>query len=402
MKLVVFGLSISSSWGNGHATLWRGLCRALAAAQHEVVFFEHDTPYYRSTRDVFSLESGELVLYDDWQSIQARAATELRDADAGIVTSYCPDGVAASALLLDSPRPVRVFYDLDTPVTLASLEHGERPAYIPERGLADFDLVLSFTGGSALTLLRERLGAQRVAPLYGHVDPLVHRPVAPEPRFQGELSYLGTYSADRQAHVEELLLGPARDLPARRFVLGGSMYPDSGSFPANLLHHSHVPPSEHAAFFCSSRLTLNVTRDTMARLGHCPSGRLFEAAACGAPLLSDWFEGLDLFFEPGNEIEVVHSRGDVLAALSATDRELSTRAARARERVLTEHTAQCRALELERLLASVSSPGSPVRTPRLQPAGSSERALQQSQSAQARAPGDRAGLNGEGQDPREV
>jgi spore maturation protein CgeB len=366
MKLVIFGLTISSSWGNGHATLWRGLCRALAAARHQVVFFEHDTAYYRNTRDLFSLESGELVLYESWQDIQGRARAELRDADAAIVTSYCPDAVAASQLLLDASRPLRVFYDLDTPVTLASLEHGERPAYLPERGLGDFDLVLSFTGGSALSLLRERLGARRVAPLYGHVDPFVHHPVAPEQRFQAELSYLGTYSADRQAHVEELLLAPARALPERRFVLGGSMYPDTASFPTNLLHHTHVPPGEHAAFFCSSRLTLNVTRDTMARLGHCPSGRLFEAAACGAPVLSDWFEGLELFFEPASEIEVVKSRDDVLAALSMSDRELSMRAARARERVLSEHTAQCRAFELEQLLASASTPN---HTPNHMPTG---------------------------------
>jgi spore maturation protein CgeB len=355
MKLVIFGLSISSSWGNGHATLWRGLCRALGRAGHRVVFFERDTPYYRQARDMQSLDAGELVLYGSWQEVRARAALACREADAAIVTSYCPDGVAATDLLAEVGRPLRVFYDLDTPVTLAALESGARLPYIGERGLADFDLVLSFTGGEALSLLRERLGARQVEVLYGYVDPLLHRPVAGVERYRSDLSYLGTYAADRQAKVEELLLAPA-SMSNGRFLLGGSMYPDAAAFPSNLVHVPHVPPAEHAAFFSSSRLTLNITRDTMARLGYCPSGRLFEAAACGAPLVSDWFEGLDLFFEPGREVQVVRDRADVLRALSSSDVELRAQAERARARVLGEHTAEHRAEQLERLLAALPLP----------------------------------------------
>lgn len=355
MKLVIFGLSISSSWGNGHATLWRGLCRALASASHQVTFFERDTPYYRAARDLHTLEQGELVLYSSWADVEGDALAAIRDADAVVVTSYCPDGVAASGLLMTAERPVRVFYDLDTPVTLAALELGASPEYIGERGLQDFELVLSFTGGSALTALRERLGARHVEVLYGYVDPSLHRPVRPSERFRSELSYLGTYSADRQARVEELLLRPAQRLPERRFLLGGSMYPEPGRFPPNVLQLRHVPPAEHAAFFCSSRLTLNVTRDTMARLGYCPSGRLFEAAACGVPLLSDWFEGLDSFFDSGREIQVVRNREDVLASIALSDAELSAQAARARARVLSEHTATHRAARLEQLIEAASS-----------------------------------------------
>lgn len=349
MKIVVFGLTISSSWGNGHATLWRGLCRGLAAEGHRIVFFERDTPYYRSARDLHGLESGELVLYPSWEVIEARAAREIASADAALVTSYCPDGVAASAACAQSERPLRVFYDMDTPVTLAALERGERPDYVPPKGLGDFDLVLSFTGGPALELLRERLGARAVAALYGHVDPDLHKPVPPSDAYRAVLSYLGTYSSDRQAKVDELFSAAAAALPDQRFVLGGPMYP--GTFPANVVHYPHVPPAEHGTFFCSSRLTLNVTRDTMARLGHCPSGRLFEAAACGVPLVSDWFEGLDRFFEPGREIEVVHTRRDVLRALSRPDAELRAMGARARERTLAEHTGRARARTLAHLLA---------------------------------------------------
>lgn len=341
---------MSSSWGNGHATLWRGLCRALAARSHHVVFFEHDVDYYRSTRDLFALPGGELVFYENWDDVSARAARELADADAAIVTSFCPDGERAAALVLERTRGVRVFYDLDTPVTLTSLEQGTRPPYLPAGGLSGFDLVLSFTGGRALDELRVRLGARRVAPLYGHVDPEVHRPAAPDAQFLADLSYIGTYAGDREAAVDELFFAPARALPRGRFFLAGSMYPNVARWPENVAHRQHLAPSAHPALFCSSRITLNVTRGAMARFGHCPSGRLFEATACGAALASDWFEGLDSFFAPEREIHVVRKRDDVIALLEMSDRELARSAEAARQRTLTCHSAAVRAESLERLL----------------------------------------------------
>lgn len=355
MKLVVFGLTISSSWGNGHATLWRGLFRALAERGHSLLFFEKDVPYYREHRDLWELPHGELVLYDDWSQVRARAAAELRGADVGMVTSYCPDGALASDLLLGSRCQLTAFYDLDTPITLAGLDAGTRPPWLGRRDLSGFDLVLSFTGGDALRLLRERLGASRVAALYGHVDPNLHRPVLPSERYRGALSYLATYAADREGATEELFFTPASLLPGRQFVLGGSLYPNAERFPGNVRHVEHVAPAEHAAFFCSSPLTLNVTRSTMARLGHCPSGRLFEAAACGVAIVSDWFAGLDHFFDPRSEIVVAHTRDDVLGALALGDAELRRIARRARERTLDEHTARQRALELESLLDGAQS-----------------------------------------------
>lgn len=352
MEIVIFGLTISSSWGNGHATLWRGLCRALAAASHHVTFFERDAPYYRSTRDLHTLTAGTLDIYESWEEVQRRAERAVADADAVIVTSYCPDGVAATELAWRAARPLSIFYDMDTPVSLDLLERGERPPYISDEGLERFDLVLSFTGGPALELLSSRLGARHVAPLHGHVDERIHHPVPATDAFRCELSYLGTFSPDRHARVQELLFEPARCLTERRFLLAGAQYPKAEQLPSNLAHLQHLAPADHPALFCSSRATLNVTRDVMRRLGHCPSGRLFEAAACGAVLLSDWFDGLDAFFEPGREIEVVETRQDVLRLLSLSDAELRARGARARERVLAEHTAARRARELERLLAS--------------------------------------------------
>ena len=347
MRLVIFGLAVSSTWGNGHAALWRGLIAALLRDGHRVTFFERDVPYYAGHRDLAELpEGGQLVLYPDWESVLSWAREALAEADVGMVTSYCPDGVAASRLVLDSPAPIRCFYDLDTPVTLARIAAGEPVDYIAPEGLGGFDLVLSYTGGSALDALRQRLGARLVVPLYGSVDPDVHRPVAREPHYAASLSYLGTYAEDRQATLERLFVAPARLRPAERFVIGGAMYPAGFPWTSNIYFVRHLPPSEHPAFYCSSAITLNITRATMAEMGWCPSGRLFEAAACGTAILSDWWDGLDAFFTPGREIMVARTTEGALAALDMPAAERVAMARRARERTLDEHTAARRAREM--------------------------------------------------------
>jgi spore maturation protein CgeB len=353
MRFVIFGLTVSSSWGNGHATLWRGLWRALARRGHHIVFFERDVPWYAGARDLLALPGGELVLYPDWDSVRERARRELAAADVAMVTSYCPDGIAATELLADAaPGAVRVFYDLDTPVTLDNVQAGRTVPYLGPRGLRDFDRVLSYTGGPALDQLRQLLGAREVHTLYGHVDPQVHCRVPERENYRSALSYLGTYAADRQAALQELLIEPARLRPGLSFLIGGAQYPADFPWTDNIRFVRHMPPAEHPAFFSSSRLTLSVTRKAMAENGHCPSGRLFEAAACGTPLLSDWWEGLDAFFAPGSEILVARTTQDALAALDADDAQLERIARRARERVLSEHTSDHRAAELERLLES--------------------------------------------------
>lgn len=351
MKLVIFGLTISSSWGNGHATLWRGLTRALLRQGHRIAFYERDVPYYAAHRDLRELpRGGRLELYPDWAEIAAAAGRDLADADVAMVTSYCPDGVAASDLVLGSRALRRVFYDLDTPVTLARLAAGETVPYLGPRGLGDFDLVLSYTGGAALAALCATLGARRAVPLYGSVDPEAHRPAPPQPHYAADLSYLGTYSPDRQAALEELFVAPARRLPGRRFVIGGAQYPDDFPWAANIHFVRHLPPAEHPAFFSSSRFTLNVTRRSMAAMGFCPSGRMFEAAACGAPMVSDTWPGIDRFFAPGSEIVVAYSSAEVMAALEMPESTRRALAHRARARVLEEHTADHRARELVQIL----------------------------------------------------
>lgn len=357
MKLVVFGLTISSSWGNGHATLWRGLVRALGARGHRVTFFERDVPYYAAHRDLAALDGHDLQLYASWDDVRDAAARAIEDADVAMVTSYCPDGRAASNLVLDSRAACRAFYDLDTPVTLSRLGRGEAVDYLPAEGLAGFDLVLSYTGGPALDALRSTLGARLTRPLYGSVDPDVHRPGPPHDAFIADLSYLGTYADDRQQALTELLLEPARARPDARFLIGGSQYPPSFHWLTNLYYVRHIPPPDHPAFYSSSRLTLNVTRGAMAAMGWCPSGRLFEAASCGVPIITDWWTGLDAFFQPGGEILVARERHDVLAALDMSDTERLRIAIAARERTLAEHTSACRVRDLEAAIELAAAGG---------------------------------------------
>ncbi|MER9461292.1 glycosyltransferase [Mesorhizobium sp. M0387] len=363
MQMVIFGLTVTSSWGNGHATLWRGLIRALGRLGWSITFFERDTPYYAGTRDLDRLDGGNVVIYPDWEDIRRVAERAMKQADVVVVTSYCADAVEASRLAQQTGRGLRVFYDLDTPVTLARIEQGDRPPYFGPEGLADFDLVLSYTGGSAIEALKSVLGARHVVPLYGHVDPDQHRPAEKRAEFAGDLSYLGTYAADRQAGVEKLLVRPAARLPDHRFIIGGAQYPQEFPWSDNIFFVRHLPPADHPAFFSSSRLTLNVTREAMAQKGWCPSGRLFEAAACGAAIVTDAWPGLTEFFEPGREILLAHDTDDVVAALRLPERELDGIRRRARDRVLGEHTSARRAAELDRILneAFQRSPGEPMR-----------------------------------------
>lgn len=351
MKIVIFGLTVSSSWGNGHATLWRGLIGALARRGWRVTFLEHDVSYYAAARDLYHIDGGQLVFYPDWDEVRQKAKCEIADADVAIVTSYCPDAIAAAGLVLEAASALRVFYDLDTPVTLSHLKQDGRADYIGPDGLGGFDLVLSYTGGAALAELQTTLGARQTAALYGHVDPEQYRPAAPRPDFAGDLSYLGTYAADRQADVEQYLVAPAGLRPDRRFVIGGALYPHDFPWTSNIHFVRHLPPPDHPAFYASSRLTLNVTRRAMAEMGWCPSGRLFEAAACGAAIATDIWPGLDDFFEPGRDVIAVRTTEDMIAALDLSDAELKRIGRNARERVLSDHTSERRAQEFEAIVS---------------------------------------------------
>ncbi len=347
MKLVVLGLTLSSSWGNGHATTFRALLRAFARRGHEVLFLERDKPWYAAHRDMPAPDFCRLDFYGEPSDLRRREA-EIGAADAVMVGSYVPDGVVVGRMAQKMAGGVCAFYDIDTPVTLAKLEKGDEeylsPALIP-----GYDLYCSFTGGPTLDLLMRRYGSPEARALYCSVDAEAYQPVATERRW--DLSYLGTYSPDRQPVLERLLLEPARRAPQLRFAVAGPQYPAGIDWPANVERLEHVPPSAHPAFYSASRYTLNVTRADMVRAGFSPSVRLFEAAACGSPVISDRWNGIEDVLAPGTEILLADGADDVLRVLLDPDEAARDRqAAAARHRILAAHTAEHRAAQLETML----------------------------------------------------
>ena len=359
LRIVILGLSITSSWGNGHATTYRSLMRALCRRGHDVLFLECDKPWYRAHRDLRHLPCGTIALYDDVAALRRRWSGELEMADLVVIGSYVPDGIAVIELARRLVAGgILAFYDIDTPVTLAALAAGNCDYLTPELVPA-FDLYLSFTGGPVLRLIERQYGARAARPLYCAVDLDQHR--APRAEDAGEpdwaLGYLGTYSADRQPALEALLCEPARRWPQARFAVGGPLYPADLAWPGNVERIEHVGPDRHAWFYGHQRFTLNVTRADMVRWGYSPSVRLFEAAACGVPIVSDWWPGLDTIFTPGREILVARNAADVLGFIrDMPDSERLLLAERAYRRLLAGHTAAHRAALLESYVEEVLRP----------------------------------------------
>lgn len=352
MKLVVLGLSITSSWGNGHATTWRALLRAFAARGHAVTFLERDVPWYAKHRDLAEAEWCRVRLYRDLPELRRGWAGEVAAADAVILGSYVPEGPLVARWLHATAKGVKAFYDIDTPVTLEKLAKGDHE-YIDPEGIAGFDLYLSFTGGPTLGRIEATYGVPRARALYCSVDADVYRPSTVPRRWA--MGYLGTWSADRQPKLDALLVEPAKMLPKARFVVAGPQYPPDIAWPANVERIPHLAPPEHPAFYAAQGLTLNVTRAAMVEAGWSPSVRLFEAAACAVPIVSDRWAGLDEIFRPAEEILLADAPADVLAVLTGLDESERTRiGAAARARVLQAHTASARAAELEHHLAEAA------------------------------------------------
>ena len=346
VRIVILGLTITSSWGNGHATTFRGLVRGLIRRGHSVLFLERDKPWYADNRDLPAPPYGDTQLYDGLEELQQRWSGAIEAADLVIIGSYVPDGVAVGALVQRLATGITAFYDIDTPVTLAALADDACDYLTPEL-LRGFDLYLSFTGGPTLQYLESALGAAMARALYCSADPDVYRPNS-KARLDWDLGYLGTYSPDRQPTVDALLCQPALGWDAGRFVAAGPQYPAELAWPANVQRIEHLPPDRHRAFYAGQRFTLNVTRADMIRCGYSPSVRLFEAACCGVPIISDWWAGLDAFFLPGKEILIAASADEVLVLLHRmTEDQRQAIAQAARARVLAAHTGDHRAAELE-------------------------------------------------------
>lgn len=360
LNIVIFGLSLSSSWGNGHATTYRSLIKGLHAKGHRVLFLERSVPWYQGHRDLPNPDYCDLCFYHSIDRAVSAHQAVLRMADMVIVGSYVPEGVRLIDRLATMGLSQLCFYDIDTPVTLARLARGEEE-YVAARQIPLFDTYFSFSGGEVLTTLEESWGARCARALHCSVDASRYAPEGGEPVW--DLGYLGTYSPDRQPALERLLIEPARALPHMRFVVAGPQYPDSIDWPDNVERIDHLPPKEHAAFYSRQRFTLNVTRADMIEAGWSPSVRLFEAAACGTPIISDRWRGLGDLLPEGEAICIADRPVDVIAALNDDTRRFQRFAERARRIVLDSHTGEARADELLRGVPTLG--GSPSVSARL-------------------------------------
>ncbi len=349
MRLVVLGLSLSSSWGNGHATTFRALLRALAAGGDEILFLEREQPWYAANRDLPAPDFCRLAFYENLGELE-EFRHEIAAADAVILGSYVAEGVAVARRLRNWARGALCFYDIDTPVTLAKLAAGDHE-YLSPDVIPLFDIYFSFTGGPTLARLRREFSARDAVALFCSVDEARYRPQRVTRRW--DLGYLGTYSEDRQPGLERLLLEPARRCPKRRFVVAGPMYPADIAWPANVERIEHLAPAEHAAFYAAQAWTLNITRADMIAAGYSPSVRLFEATACGVPIISDDWRGLETIFAAGQEIVIACDAEDVLAALAMPEAARDAVAQAGRARCLAAHTAAHRAAELRAAIAGV-------------------------------------------------
>jgi spore maturation protein CgeB len=345
MNIVILGLSITSSWGNGHATTFRSLIKGLHQNGHYVTFLERDVPWYAHQRDFLTSPFCEIILYSTYDELKEKHAELVANAGLVIVGSYVPEGVRVGKWVLDTAGGIKAFYDIDTPVTLGKLERNDfeylHPSLIPQ-----YDLYLSFAGGRSLDVFTSQFGSPCTRPLYCSVDTSLYYPEILPHRW--DLGYLGTYSDDRQPPLKKLMLDAAENWQDGKFIVAGPQYPSHISWPSNVERTDHLPPSLHRRFYNEQRFTLNITRQDMIRMGHSPSVRLFEAAACAVPVISDYWDGLDEFFEFEREILVSYSPEETIHFLKNTQEEERIRIGQnARLRVLEAHTGQKRALELE-------------------------------------------------------
>lgn len=352
LNITILGLSITSSWGNGHATTFRGLVKGLSNRGHKVTFLERDVSWYASERDLTYFPYGEVILYKSIDELKDKHRGLIENSDCVIVGSYVPEGINAGQWVQRTAKGITAFYDIDTPVTLAKIEQGGCD-YLSKDLISGYDLYLSFTGGRTLSFLEETLGSPKAEPLYCSFDPDLYYPQPSDMKW--ELGYMGTYSDDRQPGVNNLLVEPAKRNSAMKFIVAGPQYPSNLIWPKNVERVEHLPPQQHREFYNSQRYTLNITRSDMIKLGYSPSVRLFEAAGCAVPIISDYWEGLETIFIPGEEILIAENEEEVSAILNGiTEAERKNIAVSAYFKALRYHTSMHRALQLEHYLQDVT------------------------------------------------
>jgi spore maturation protein CgeB len=356
MKICFFGSSLVSSYWNGAATYYRGMLKEIAALGHDITFFEPDAFERQAHRDIDDPNWARVVVYaatpDGWRSSIEGAA---RSADMLIKASGV--GVFDQELenaLTDIPsNATRIYWDVDAPATLETM--ADDPEHHLRRAIRSCDMVLTYGGGDAVVSAYRSMGARGCVPIYNALDPATHFPALPNPRFTCDLSLLANRLPDREQRVERFFLDVARQLPNKRFVLGGSGW-ETKETPANLQQVGHVGTGDHNAFFGSGLATLNVNRDSMARYGFSPPTRVFEAIGAGACLITDQWDGIDHFLEPDREVLVAASGAEVAEHLAALrpDRAQAI-AGRARARILSHHTYRQRARQFNDLFAASNS-----------------------------------------------
>lgn len=351
-RIAFYGSSILSSYWNGAATYYRGLLRALARLGHDITFHEPDAFDRARHRDIDWPDWCRVAVYPATAQGVAQAAERAAEADVVVKASgvgFADDALLAGVMAAARPGALRVFWDVDAPATLAAM-HAD-PGDALRAMLPDLDLVLTYGGGDPVVRAYGALGARACVPVYNALDPDTHFPVPADPRFAADLAFLGNRLPDREARVEEFLLKPARALPQMTFLLGGSGW-DAAALPPNLCCIGHVPMRDHNALNATPRMVLNVARDSMAATGFSPATRVFEAAGAGACLVTDAWEGVGMFLEPGHEVLVARDGQDVADLLRGTTADRAARiGARARRRVLAEHTYRLRAAQVDAILA---------------------------------------------------
>lgn len=349
LKIAFFGSSLVSAYWNGAATYYRGIIRALAERGHRVTFYEPDAYSRQQHRDIADPEWARVVVYaGEGEAGVMRALEDARSADLIVKASgvgVFDELLEREVLSLKRPGVMVVFWDVDAPATLDRVNHNPRDpfaALIPR-----YDLIFTYGGGEPVVKAYEALGARACVPVYNGLDPATHYPVVGEPLFEADLGFLGNRLPDREARVEEFFVEVAAGLPEKRFLLGGNGWHDK-PLPANINYLGHVYTREHNAFNCTPLAVLNINRESMARYGFSPPTRVFEAAGARACLITDEWEGIDLFLDPGSEVLVAQNGREVAEHLSGlTAKKARALGQAAYRRVMSEHTYAHRAVQVE-------------------------------------------------------
>lgn len=355
MKIAFYGSSILSAYWNGAATYYRGMLRALAEKGYDITFYEPDVYDRQKNRDIDPPDWCRVVVYDGTVEALKQVAAEAAKADIVIKASgvgFEDDLLLEEVLRHAAPHALRIFWDVDAPATLAELR--ANAGHPLRKALETIDLVLTYGGGDPVINAYREMGAHDCIPIYNALDPHTHHPVEANPRFFGDLGFLGNRLPDREARVEEFFLAPASRMPEQRFVLGGSGWGDK-PMSSNVNYLGHVGTADHNAFNISAKAVLNISRSSMAETGFSPATRVFEAAGASACLITDYWEGIPLFLAPDDEVLVARDGQDVAEILSGLTLERARQiGAAAMDRVLREHTYTHRAEEADRVFRSAA------------------------------------------------